>query len=78
MPELKIRSRVAVARFVERQLGYNIFKRFEKSHTSREKSGKHHYGKQELRDLLDYIYKEEPQTRNQQLDPSNKCQEKLK
>jgi len=39
--------------------------------TDREKGGKHHYGKQDLRTLLDYIYESPPLCGNEQLNRIN-------
>jgi hypothetical protein len=48
-----MRTREAVARFMECQL---------EGRCKREKGRQHHYGMQELRELLDFIYEAEPAT----------------
>jgi hypothetical protein len=50
-----MRNRKDVALFVQKQLHYTY-------DCQREKSGRHHYGLQELRELLDFIYESTPKT----------------
>ena len=52
-----MKQREEVARFVERQLSEDTCKR--------EKGHKHHYGMQELRELLDFIYEGRPANEGQ-------------
>jgi len=54
-----MKTREEVARFVEKQFlwSYNC---------SRSKTA-HHYGRQEARELLDFIYGEEPQNEEQKI-----------
>jgi hypothetical protein len=54
------KTREEVARFVEKQMGSNYI-------CSRNKNYAHHYGLQELRELMDFIYGEEPQNEEQKI-----------
>lgn len=49
-----MKDREFAARFIELQMTSSVCKR--------EKGGKHHYGLQDLRDLLDFIYEGPPDT----------------
>ncbi len=51
--------RQLVARFIEKQMNFE-------SKASSEKTN-HHYGWQELRELMDYIYHEKPTCKDQKL-----------
>ena len=55
-----MKNREEVARFVESQLESEVPK-------TREKKGKHHYGFQELRELMDFIYGGEPENAEQNI-----------
>ena len=54
------RTRKEAAEFIRKQFEEN-------QKTDREKAGKVHYGKQELRQLLDYIYVTAPKTKEEKL-----------
>jgi len=51
-------SRESVAVFIKQQI---------RGKCSREKGNQHHYGVQELRELLDFIYGTEPQNKAQEI-----------
>ena len=55
-----MKTREEVARFVEKQMGGRYI-------CSRNKNYAHHYGLQELRELMDFIYGEEPQNEEQKI-----------
>jgi hypothetical protein len=61
-------KRSDVARFIESQ--------FENGNCDREKSEKHHYGWQELRELMDFIYMSEPLSPEEML--NNECKYRKK
>ncbi len=48
-----MKTREEIARFIESQYG-------DKNNCKLEKGGRHHYGRQESRELLDFIFGEEP------------------
>lgn len=50
-----MRSREEAARFIEKQLGYKYV-------CALVKTSAWHYGKQELRELMDFIYESYPKT----------------
>lgn len=52
------KTREEVVQFIKAQ--FAGLKHLEYSHTEREKNSRHHYGVQELRDLLDYLYGHTP------------------
>jgi hypothetical protein len=54
-----LKTREEVARFVERQLGIET--------CGREKGDKYHYGLQELRELMDFVYGGPPENEGQAL-----------
>jgi hypothetical protein len=58
--ENEMKTREEVARFVEKQMGSNYI-------CSRNKNYADHYGLQELRELMDFIYGEEPQNEEQKI-----------
>ena len=69
----EMKQREEAARFVERQL-------FGDADTKRDKNRRHHYGVQELRDLMDFIYGGEPEAdghkiRTQSYNPFTKTYE---
>ena len=57
-----MKNREEVARFIEKQFDYNSDYKCE-----REKGDCSHYGWQELRDLMDFIYECEPKTKKEEL-----------
>ena len=54
-----MKHRAIVARFIEAQMG--------EVQTTREKRDRSHYGFQELRDLLDFIYGSPPENQQQKI-----------
>jgi hypothetical protein len=59
-----MKTRRQVAEFIEFQFSDEYL-------TPLEKGNQHHYGKQELRALLDYIFDGPPETRNDELLPKD-------
>ena len=57
---MELKDRNTVARFIEKQMDYN-------HECSREKGEQTHYGWQELRDLMDFIYNSKPKHKEQEL-----------
>ena len=57
-----MKTREEMARFVEHQ--FDMFGKYE---CQLPKGGCHHYGKQEVRELMDFIYGGEPQTDEQKI-----------
>lgn len=57
-----MKNRKEVAKFIETQFNHDS-----KRETSREKGYYFHYGKQELRELLDFVYGKEPENKEQEL-----------
>lgn len=53
LTEIEMKTREEVARFIERQIHW-------KHRCAREKGLQHHYGLQELRELMDFIYESAP------------------
>lgn len=56
-----MKPRTVVAYFINRQLGYTYT-------CPREKGNQHHYGRQELRELLDFIYGGPPTKSDEEID----------
>ena len=56
-----MKNRKEVVKFVEMQLMNN---HYEPSHN---KHGQHHYGRQELRDLMDFIYDSMPGSKEEEV-----------
>ena len=59
-----MKTREEVARFVERQFEYSYECALPKPNT-------HHYGRQEARELLDFIYGGEPRYKSQRINGVN-------
>jgi len=57
-----MKTREEVARYVERQ-----FDDYGDYECQLEKGGHHHYGRQEVRELMDFIFGGEPQTPSQKV-----------
>lgn len=60
-----MRSRAEVARFINRQLDPAVSLVYR---TEREKGSQFHYGRQELRELMDFIYGGLPADRSEEID----------
>jgi len=56
----KMKTREEVTEFIEQQLNYKIT-------PTKPKMGRVHYGRQELRDLMDFIYYRTPKTKAQEI-----------
>ena len=59
-----MKTRIEVVEFLREQLHWEWV-------CGRPKHGRHHYGAQELRELLDFIYEQEPQTDEEKLVPEH-------
>jgi hypothetical protein len=55
-----MKSRAEVVRFIKKQLSPHYKVSFEKPNCW-------HYGKQELRELMDFIYGQEPQSKDEEM-----------
>jgi len=60
LAEREIKSREEAARFIENQLDFDSDYK-----CKREKNWCHHYGWQELRELMDFIYEGEPKSKEE-------------
>jgi len=62
-----MKSREDTAEFINIQLRRECWRHEDKTISGMDKGVQHHYGKQELRELLDFIYESQPEDKGEMI-----------